>query len=114
MKKGIMVTMGTAADNDEKVLTLRLGTNAIAMLEERLKCPITKMDSILEKIGIIQLRDIYFCALYWEKPDRTLAQVGDIMDEIIETHGIEYLSAKATEALVLAFPEKKKAPAKKQ
>ena len=45
-----------------------------------------------------------YTGLKWDFKAITLAKAGDIMDEVIDAKGIEYLGEKIGEAIDLAFP----------
>ncbi|SHK48990.1 hypothetical protein [Paramaledivibacter caminithermalis] len=89
MKKFIPIEM-------DKVRNLRLGINAICQIEDMTGKTITKLN---ENLGIKEFRIILYCALKWEDKSLTLDKVGELMDEVIEKKGIDYLNEKLAEVL---------------
>ena len=85
----------------DKARNLKYGMNALIQLEKELGKPLTNMGA--EEFKLEDLRTMLFIGLKWEDKELTKDAVGDIMDEAIEKHGMEYLSKKLAEALQGAF-----------
>lgn len=85
----------------DKARNLKYGTNALIQLEKELGKPLTAMET--EAFKIEDLRTMIYVGLKWEDKELTYDAVGDIMDEAIEKHGMEYLSKKLGEAIKGAF-----------
>jgi hypothetical protein len=75
---------------------LKFGVNQLIEIEELLGRGLTDLG---ESTSMKDLRTILFVGLKWE--DKTLKQedAGDIMDTMIEKHGMEYVSKKLGEAM---------------
>jgi hypothetical protein len=84
----------------DKVRNLKFNYNALIMLEEDFNLDITKLGT---QFKLSDFRTILYCGFKHEDPDLTLEQVGDIIDIILEKHGMEYLAQKIGEAFEKAF-----------
>ena len=91
----------TVAFEADKVRNLKFGMNAMIQLEKELGKPLSSLGADEFKLG--DLRTMLFVGLKWEDKDLSLETVGEIMDEAIDKHGIEYLSEKIGEAMQGAF-----------
>lgn len=85
----------------DKNRNLKYGMNAMIQLEKELGKPLTSLAD--GEFKLEDLRTMLYIGLKWEQKDLTPDQVGDIMDEAIEKHGMQYLSGKLGEALQGAF-----------
>jgi hypothetical protein len=85
----------------DKQRHLKFGMNGLIQLEKELGRPLTALST--EQFSLEDLRTMLYVGLKWEDKKLTQDAVGDIMDEAIENHGMEYLSAKLGEALTGAF-----------
>lgn len=95
MRQGVTLELETPR-------TLRFGTNALVEAQELLGRPVNSLGSDL---GLKELRVLMYAGLKWDFKAISLSKAGDIIDEVIETHGMEYLGEKLTEAIKLAFPD---------
>lgn len=94
MKKIISVEM-------DKHRNLKYGMNAMIQLEKELGKSL--MGLAEDEFKLSDLRTMLYIGLKWEDKELTYEQVGDLMDDAIEKHGMEYLSTKLGEALQGAF-----------
>lgn len=80
----------------DKERHIKYGMNAFVKLERELGKPLTSMtdDTSLE-----ELRTMLWVGLLWEDKKLSPDKVGDIMDEVIDTEGLDYLSAALGEAI---------------
>lgn len=81
----------------DKERHIKYGFNALIMLEQELGRPITSLGD--GDFSMKDLRTMFYVGLKWEDKDLTFESVGDAMDAALDEHGIEYLSAKLSEAL---------------
>jgi len=88
----------------DKARNLRYSTNAFCKMEEMTGKPVTQL---AENAGMSDLRVMLFCGLYWEDNDLTEEKAGDIMDIVMQNHGIDELTDKISKAMELAMGEKK-------
>lgn len=103
--------MKTVAFEADKMRNLKYGMNGMIQLEKELGKPLTSLSD--SEFSLEDLRTMLYVGLKWEDKELTPDQVGDIMDEAIEKHGMEYLSNQLGKALEGAFgntamPSKKK------
>jgi len=77
---------------------LETSINVIIKMEEELGRPLNELQ---ENIKISDIRTILYCLLFSDDKKLTKEKVGELMDVAIEKHGIQYLSDKLTEALML-------------
>jgi len=94
MRQGVTLELETPR-------TLRFGTNAMVEAQDLLGRPINQLGADL---GLKELRVLVYTGLKWDFKAITLAKAGDIIDEVMDAHGIGYLGEKITEAIDLAFP----------
>lgn len=88
-KKNVIIEV-----NGENKL-LKLGFNGLIELEELMGKPITEMAD--GEIQFADLRTIFYVALKSGGDKKiTMEDTGDILDDIIEEHGMEYLTDKLT------------------
>lgn len=74
---------------------LKIGFNGLIELEEALERPISEISG--GDIQISDLRTIFFIALkYGGYKEVTLEETGDILDSVVETEGMQYLTDKLT------------------
>jgi hypothetical protein len=85
----------------DKMRNLKYGMNAMIQLEKKLGKSLTSLAN--EEFKLEDLRTMLYIGLKWEDKELTEDQVGDIMDEAIEKHGMQYISDKLAEALQGAF-----------
>jgi hypothetical protein len=85
----------------DKKRHLKYGMNALIQLEKELGKPLASIGA--GEVKLEDLRTMLYIGLKWEDKELTYEQVGDVMDEAIENHGMEYLSQKLGEALQGAF-----------
>lgn len=74
--------------NADKERHLKLGVNGLIQLEEELNKPISELS---EGMSMKDFRAILYQALKWEDRELTYEKTGEIMDNIIEDKGFEYL-----------------------
>lgn len=84
-------------ETEDKERHLRIGMNALVELEGLLGKPITAISG--DEMALQDLRAMYYVGLKWEDKKLTLAKTGEIMDEIVDNHGMQYLSEKIGEAI---------------
>lgn len=84
----------------DKMRNLKYGMNALIELEKALGKPITNMG---DEFKLEDLRTMLYIGLKWEDKELTFEKVGDMMDETIEKHGMNYISEKLSEALQGTF-----------
>lgn len=89
----------------DKARNLRFGTNALCQMEEMTGKSVNQLN---ESAGMKELRIMMYCGLRWEDKELTIEKTGEIMDEIMSKHGIDYLSEKIGKAMELAIPNGKK------
>ena len=94
MKKSVAIEL-------DKVRNLRLGINAICMIEELTDKPIKEL---MSRASIRELRIILYCGFVWEDEYITLEHVGELMEE----HDLDMIGNKIGEAFELAFPDQTK------
>lgn len=94
MKKIVSVEM-------DKMRNMKFGMNALIQLEKELGKPLTSMGT--DEFKLEDLRTMLYIGLKWEDKELTHDMTGDIMDEAIEKHSIQYVSEKLAEALQGAF-----------
>lgn len=87
--------------NADKERHLKFGMNGLIQLEKELGKPLTALST--EQFSLADLRTMLYVGLKWEDKKLTQDAVGDIMDEAIELHGMDYLSKQLGEALTGAF-----------
>ena len=93
--------------NEEEV-TLKLGFNGLIYLEEELGRPMTEL-SEGDGIKFADLRTIFYVALKkGSLKDITVEETGDLIDDILEEQGMEYLSGKLTELFNTSMGNNKK------
>lgn len=90
---------------------LRMDVNAMCDIEDILGCAIT---DIGETMGMREMRVVLFCSLRWEDKNLTLQQTGEIMQEVIQEKGVEYLGEILGEVMNHAFGNKKDTQDKEQ
>lgn len=90
----------------DKARNLRYGVNAFSNIREMLGIPMSKLDT--DSMDFSEIRTIVYCGLKWEDKTLSLEKVGDIIDEMIEKHGIDYVIEKMTKAIELAVGQSKK------
>ncbi|WP_026565880.1 hypothetical protein [Bacillus sp. UNC41MFS5] len=95
----------------DKTRNLKYGMNAMIQLEKKLGKSLTALAN--EEFKLEDLRSMLFIGLKWEDKELTEDAVGDIMDEAIEKHGMEYISEKLGEALQGAFGQQNAIPSQK-
>lgn len=95
MRQGVTLDLETPR-------TLRFGTNAMVEAQDLLGKPINQLGSDL---GLKELRVLVYAGLKWEFKAISLPKAGDIIDEVIDRHGMDYLGEKLQEAISLAFPD---------
>ena len=100
MRQGVPIILPSG------VKTLRYGINALAMAEDMLGYSVQKLDS--DSIGIKELRIMFYCGLRWENKNLSLDDAGDILDEGIDTIGLNELMDKLSTAITEAMPSSKK------
>lgn len=72
----------------DKERHLKLGVNSLIELEEVLNKPISELS---EGMGFTEFRAILYLAMKWEDKELTYEKTGDIMDEIIDSMGMDFL-----------------------
>lgn len=85
----------------DKERHIKFGINAMIELEQKLEKPLTSLGD--GEVNMIDLRTMLFVGLKWEDKKLTEEAVGDIMDDSIEKHGMEYISEKLGEAITGTF-----------
>lgn len=93
--------MKTITFDADKSRNLKFGMNALIQLEKELGKPLTSMGT--DEFKLEDLRTMLYIGLKWEDKKLSQDSVGDIMDEAIAKHGMEYLSTQLGEALQGAF-----------
>ena len=96
----------------DKARNLKFGVNGLVALEEELGKPLTSMKAE-ESFSLKDLRSIFYIGLRWEEKELTREQVGDILDDAIEIHGMEYVTGKLGEAIQASVGSGKAFPSKK-
>ena len=91
MKKGVAITL-------DRPRTLRYGMNALAKIEDLTGKSLLAFD--LNNVGVKDLLVIIYCCLSHEDKNRTIEQVGDLIDEYST---ISEIAEKLGEALTVAF-----------
>lgn len=100
-KRGVPVLI----DGQPKIF--RFNLNALAELENVLGESLMQIKP--EQFGFKQQRAMVWAALLHAEPKLTLAQVGDLLDPVLEdSAAYGDVMGKAMEAFGLAFPESKK------
>lgn len=94
----------------DKKRYLQAGINAIIRIEAEIGRPITELS---ENVKLSDLRTMLYCLLVAQDKKLTQEKVGELMDIGIETHGMEYLSEKITEAMTASLGEQSAIPSKK-
>jgi len=84
----------------DKERNLKFNYNALIMLEEEFGIDVNDME---RNMKLSDVRKLIYCGLLHEESDLTLEQVGDIIDEMLEKHGMEYVGQKIGEAFSKAF-----------
>jgi hypothetical protein len=95
----------------DKMRNLKYGMNAMIQLEKKLGKSLSSLAN--EEFKLEDLRAMLYIGLKWEDKELTEESVGDIMDEAIEKHGMQYLSEKLGEALQGAFGMQNAIPSQK-
>lgn len=79
-----------------KPVILRLGFNGLIELEESIGKPIAELTD--GEVSFVDLRTIFYVAIkQGGKKDITVEGTGDILDTVLESHGMEYLANKIGE-----------------
>ena len=86
----------------DKPRKLRFGMNALCMLEDILKIPMTRFKST--NIGFKEIRAMLWAGLQDDDKSLTLEQVGDLADEAEQSYVIQ----KVDEAITLSYGNKAK------
>lgn len=84
----------------DKGRNLRYGVNAFADIRQMLGSPMTQLST--ENMDFAEIRTLFYCGLKWEDPNLTVEQTGDIIDILIEKHGMSYVTEKMVKAITLA------------
>ena len=84
---------------------LRYSTSAFCKVEEITGKTIFELN---EGAGMIEMRAMLYCGLYWEDKQLTLEDTGEIMDVILQNDDIEYLSEKIAQAVEMATGNNRK------
>lgn len=80
----------------DKQRHIKYGMNAFIRLERELGRPMTELG---DNLSMEDLRTMLWVGLLWEDKKLTPEKVGDLMDVVIETEGLEYLSNALGEAV---------------
>ncbi|MGB3160392.1 MAG: hypothetical protein WBA84_04000 [Carnobacterium sp.] len=91
----------------DKERHMKIGMNALVQLEKEMGKPITE---ISKGVSMADLVSIFYIALKWEDKKLTKEITGDIMDDCIDEHGMDYLTEKMSEALSGAMGNGKALP----
>ena len=92
MSKNVVINV----NGDAKIL--KLGFNGFVELEEALGKPITEISN--GEVAFADLRTIFMVALKrGGMKDITADKTGDILDDVIEAEGLDYLVDKLTEVI---------------
>lgn len=75
------------------IYQFRYSINQLCALEDLLGKPVSQLGS---NTGIRELRLMFYCGV---TPKMTLEEAGDVMADIIEEKGIDYLSTLLSEAI---------------
>ncbi|MCA1025787.1 hypothetical protein LCM23_06755 [Cytobacillus kochii] len=75
---------------------LKYGVNQLIEIEEMLGRSVTELGT---STGIKDLRTIMYVGLRWEDKELNEEKTGDIMDSMIEKHGMDYVSEKLAKAM---------------
>lgn len=94
MKKIVTIEM-------DKARNLKFGMNALIELEKELGKPLTELSE--GGVSLETLRSMVYVGLKWEDKKLSRENIGDLMDEVVEKHGMEYLSEKINVAVQGAF-----------
>ena len=94
----------------DKARNLKFSSNQIIELEDKLGRSMMEMDG---NMSFKDLRTMVYVGLKWEDSELTLEQTGEIMDAVIEKHGMEELSKKIGVAVKKAFGGKAQPPSEK-
>lgn len=94
----------------DKERHLKFGMNALVKLEKDMGKPLSEMDE--NNFAMSDLVSMFKAGLYWEDKALTDEDVGDIMDDAIEKHGMSYLSSKLGEAIKKSLGDSKNLPSK--
>jgi len=91
----------------DKVYALKFNNKALRTLETTLDMPITKIGEVLQdQISIEMLTEIFRAGLIHWKPDITIDEAGEIIDEI----GITTAADAVGKAFALAFGTEEEKP----
>lgn len=80
----------------DKQRHMKFGINGLIQLEKELGRPLTEMS---EGLSMEDFRMFLYVGLRFEDKKLTPEKVGDLMDDVIEERGMEYLSEKLGEAM---------------
>lgn len=94
MKKAVTIEL-------DRIRNLRLGINAICMIEDLTDKPIAKL---MDQASLREIRVILYCGLAHEDRELTLDRVGELMED----YDLNMIANKIKEAFELAFPDQAK------
>lgn len=80
----------------DKERHIKFGMNAFIRLEKELDRPMTELG---DNLSMEDLRTMFWIGLLWEDKKLTPEKVGDLMDIVIESEGLEFLSNALGEAV---------------
>ena len=96
----------TVIKTNQNAYFLRYSINAHCEAEELLGFPITQLDE--NTAGISVFRTLMFVGLKHGGQQITLEQAGDIMEEVINDRGMEYLSEQISKAINAGLSQQNK------
>lgn len=95
----------------DKARNLKFTYNALITLQEDFGL---EVDKIGDGMTFKDIRSFYYCGLKHEDKELTEEKVGDLLDDMIEKFGMEYVGTKLAEAVMKAFGIKEADVAKTQ
>lgn len=94
-------TIKVELENDVRVL--KYNYNALCDFDEVARVNLANMQA-QSSLSPSDMRAFVWAGMQWNG-DPTLEDAGDLIDEIIQQHGIEYLGEKIQEAMAAIFPQ---------
>lgn len=87
----------TVVKSNRNTYLIRLGINAQCEAEEILGFPLSRLSEI--GMGVSTLRTLMFVGLRCDNKDITMEQAGEIVEEIMQDKGAEYLGSQISKAI---------------
>lgn len=94
-------TINIELENDVRVL--KYNYNALCDFDDVARINLANM-SAQSQLSFSDMRAFIWAGMQWNG-DPTLEDAGDLIDEIIQEHGFDYIGEKVEEALTSVFPQ---------